>query len=141
MITAAHTLSRHKASTQCDNQTQMQERGIAEVVIPQSIESSPIIVPIVASLSQQLSDGWTTWITSRKPNKSSLVSSGANLNKLRIVYVEKDDDVRWIFWQALTQGNSHTVISEQDHWSKKDIEELEEAAEKGMCKGIAITVS
>jgi len=116
------------------------ERGIAEIVIPPSIASAPIISPIVASLSQQTSDGWITWITLTRPNKASLIASGANTNRLRIVYIDRNDDARWVFWQALAQGNSHTVIAEQSSWSKRDMEKLEIAAERGQCKGVAITL-
>lgn len=114
-------------------------RAIAEVIIPSFSDSDTIVPPIVASLSQQKSNRWTTWITSKTPNKDRLTTLGANLSRLRIVYINPNDDARWIIWQALAQGNSQYVIAEQGFYEKSDIALLESAAAQGNCTGIIIS--
>ncbi|MFT6221818.1 MAG: cell division inhibitor SulA [Candidatus Endobugula sp.] len=114
-------------------------RAVSEVIIP-SFSDSKIVVPtIIASLTQQASDRWTTWITTTVPNKALLSSLGACLSRLRIVYINPEKDTRWIIWQALAQGNSHNVIAEQTHFLPSDIERMEKAATQGKCKGMLIS--
>jgi cell division inhibitor SulA len=114
-------------------------RAVSEIIIP-SFSDSKIVVPtIIASLTQQASDRWTTWITTTVPNKTLLTSLGARLSRLRIVYINPEEDTRWIIWQALAQGNSHNVIAEQTHFLPSDIERMEKAATQGKCKGILIS--
>jgi hypothetical protein len=116
-------------------------RAVSEIIIP-SFSDSKIVVPtIIASLTQQASDRWTTWITTTVPNKALLTSLGARLSRLRIVYINPEEDTRWIIWQALAQGNSHNVIAEQTHFLPSDIERMEKAAAQGKCKGILISCS
>jgi cell division inhibitor SulA len=115
-------------------------RKIAELIIPSFTESNAIILPILASLSQQSGHQWTTWITHRTPSKATLESMGADLSRLRIVRIKKASDARWVVWQALAQGNSHTVIAEQECWGKDDIKDMELAADAGNCRGILVTL-
>jgi cell division inhibitor SulA len=117
-----------------------QPQKIAEIIVPNFSESSLIVLPIIASLSQQPSNQWMTWITHRKPSKAMLQSLGANLHHLRIVHTKKHEDCRWIAWQALAQGNSHTVIAEQGYWSKEDLYSMETAAEESNTRGILISL-
>jgi cell division inhibitor SulA len=115
------------------------KRAVSEIIIP-SFSDSKIVVPtIIASLTQQASDRWTTWITTTVPNKALLSSLGARLSRLRIVYINPEDDARWVIWQALAQGNSHNVIAEQAHFSPSDIQRMEVAATQGKCKGMMIS--
>lgn len=116
-------------------------RSISEIIIPSFSDSKAIVPTIIASLTQQASDRWTTWVTSTVPNKALLSSLGACLSHLRIVYIKPEEDARWVIWQALAQGNSHNVIAEQAHFSPSDIERMEIAAEQGQCKGMLISCS
>ncbi|MFT5420920.1 MAG: cell division inhibitor SulA [Candidatus Endobugula sp.] len=115
-------------------------RKIAELIIPSFTESNAIILPILASLSQQSGQQWTTWITHRTPSKAMLEQMGADLSRLRIVHIKKTSDARWVVWQALAQGNSHTVVAEQGHWRQDDIKDMELAADTGNCSGILVTL-
>ncbi|ODS24647.1 hypothetical protein AB835_02665 [Candidatus Endobugula sertula] len=117
------------------------KRCIVEVIVPHTIDSTLIVLPMISSLTQQTSERWITWVTHRTPNKQYLLNNGAKLDKLRIVHVTKYSDVRWITCQALVQNNSHTVVAEQDDWSDGDINLLESAGIKGNTQGIAITTS
>ena len=124
-----HTATIHKTTT----------RAISEVIIPSFNDSNTVVSTIIASLTQQNSDRWTTWITSTVPNKALLSSLGACLSRLRIVYIQPEDDARWVIWQALAQGNSHNVIAEQTAFSSSDIQRMEVAANQGECKGMLIS--
>ncbi len=116
-------------------------KQISELIIPHTQQSLPILSPIIASLSQQNKPQWTTWITCRMPNKYLLEKMGANLSCLRIIIADSDEDVRWLVWQALAQGNSHTVVAENTAWTHSDIKAMQEAAEQGLCEALLVTVS
>jgi len=118
---------------------QVNARAVSEVIIPSFADNNAIITPIIASLTQQTSDRWTTLITSRTVDKALLESLGAELSRLRIVYVAANADARWVIWQALAQGNSHNVIAEQAHFDTSDIEAMEVAAVEGKCNGILVS--
>jgi cell division inhibitor SulA len=119
--------------------TKQKPRAVSEVIIPSFTDSKIVVPTIIASLTQQASDRWTTWITTTLPNKALLSSLGACLSRLRIVYINPEEDTRWIIWQALAQGNSHNVIAEQAHFSPSDIQRMEVAAIRGKCKGMMVS--
>ncbi len=121
-------------------------RRMTEVIIPQGQNSSHIIFPLVASLSKQASNDsniatkenqrWITWITDRKPSSEQLSSFGADIESLRVIHTKKYNDSRWIIWEALNTGNSHTVIADLESITANDIEQMESAAANGNCMGI-----
>lgn len=111
---------------------------ITEVLIPQGQNSNAIVLPLVASLSGKQQPGWLTWITHRKPSKEQLDLLGARQQKLRIVHIKENTDSRWMMWEALAKGNSHTVIADNYILNKNDIAALEEAAIEGESLGISI---
>jgi cell division inhibitor SulA len=113
-------------------------KKIVVVAIPRFTDSNAIIFPIIASQSLPSSNKWATWITHRTPTKTDLALLGTDLSRLRIVHVSKETDNRWIVWQALAQGNSHTVIAEQEAWTNNDIGDMEDAAQHGGTKGILL---
>lgn len=119
-----------------------EELRLTEVIIPQSRNSGHIIFPLVASMtaqqSQEKQQHWVTWITDRKPSQQQLKQFGANTDVLRIIHTKKNDDNRWIIWDALNTGNSHTVIADVNSMNKSDIEQMEQAAANGNCSGILI---
>jgi len=138
---------RKNTSTQrhsSDNFQYAIKRRMTEVIIPQGQNSNHILMPLVASLSKQqeqsithnTSERWVTWITNRKPSKQQLDSFGSNNTNIRIIHTNLEQDNRWIIWEALNKGNSHTVIADIDSVSKNDIEQLEIAATEGDCVGI-----
>jgi cell division inhibitor SulA len=138
-IHSAHVMQKVPAEFGRAGNGDTKTRTVSEVIIPSFTDNSTIISPIIASLTQQTSDRWTTWITSRVVNKTLLESLGANLSRLRIVHVNANDDARWVIWQALAQGNSHNVIAEQTCFDACDIEAMEVAATEGKCHGILIS--
>ena len=113
-------------------------RHIAEIIVPQFSERDTLLLPMISAFTQQSSERWTTWITSRQPSKALLKSMKVDLSCLRIVHMDSSTDSRWVIWQALAQGNSHTVIAEQATYSSSDISAMEDAAARGDCKGILV---
>jgi cell division inhibitor SulA len=117
---------------------------MTEVFIPNGQNSNHILFPLVASLSkhretdstQNNATRWVTWITDRKPNKQQLDAFGSNNINIRIIHTRAKDDIRWIIWEALCKGNSHTVIADITNITKDDIEQFEAAAQQGLCVGI-----
>jgi len=114
------------------------QHRITEVLIPAGQNSNSIVMPLVASLSGKKTEGWLTWITHRKPSKEQLELLGAKENKLRIVHIKENIDSRWIMWEALAKGNSHTVIADSTMLDENDTTAFEKAAEQGNCLGISI---
>jgi cell division inhibitor SulA len=119
------------------------KRRMTEVIIPQAQNSNHILFPLVASLSKQeqnpsqlTGSRWVTWITDRKPNRQQLDSYGSNNTNIRIIHTRVQDDNRWIIWEALSKGNSHTVIADITSISTDDITQFESAARQGQCVGI-----
>ncbi len=121
------------------NDMPLKTSHLAEVIVPSVNDSQSIVLPIVASLSQQTSERWLTWITHHTPSKAILSMFSANFTHLRIVHIKKNSDARWVIWQALAQGNSHTVIAEQSHWEDSDKMDMEKAARIGDSKAVFIT--
>lgn len=131
------------------NEAQVQKSHISrvtEVIIPQTSNRDNIILPLVASMTKQKTasnqeknqDRWVTWITDRKPSYQQLKAFGANANSLRIIHVEESKDNRWIIWDALNTGNSHTVIADTHILNSGDIAEMETAASNGRCTGTLV---
>ncbi len=128
-----------KATPKTEDQI-AETRQVAEVIIPHIGDSHAVILPIIASLSQHSSDQWITWVTDRIPSKALLEAMGANLKGLRIVHADQAQDARWIAWQALAQGNSHTVIAERAYWSESDLNSMEEVAQESNTRGIMVAL-
>jgi cell division inhibitor SulA len=129
----SHQLSQRNASNAMTSK-------IVDVAIPRFTNVNAIIFPIIASQSLQSSTEWTTWITHRTPTKAGLAELGADLTRLRIVHVSKETDVRWMVWQALALGNSHTVIAEQTAWPNSDMMDMERAAQQGQTRAILMSL-
>ena len=125
-----------------------QHRRITEIIIPQGQNSNTIVFSLVASLSKQPAEKaitkksettrWVTWITGRKPNIQQMHNMGASANILRMVHTQKTNDYRWVLWEALRTGNSHTVIADMKCLSDSDLKDMEAAAAIGKCNGIIL---
>ena len=111
---------------------------VTEIIIPQAQQTTDIVFPLVAAFSQQVDSRWVTWLCTQKPSRSQLIQLGVNIEKLRVVHLNPQKDNRWLIWEAMNTGNSHTVICDQQGLDKSDLEELEKAAAKGNCTGVMI---
>ena len=117
----AHDLYRHK---------------IAEIVVANN-SSQALLMSIIATFSRY-NKRWLTWITDKVPSKQQLLTYGVNLKTLRLIYVNPYQDSCWLTWEALAQGNSHTVIAELGKLAGQDVHAMENAASLGDAQGIII---
>ncbi|MFT6790832.1 MAG: cell division inhibitor SulA [Cellvibrionaceae bacterium] len=118
--------------------TAQKQQRITEVMVPFKHQSSRIVLPLVASLSHSSCERWTTWITQYKPCREDLIRLGANVNALLVIRLQKETDPRWLIWEALKSGSSHTVISDHQRLSRDDLSDMEKAAAVGDSYGIAV---
>ena len=128
----------------------LKNKRLTEVIIPKGQNADMIVYPLVASISrcshQENSrdtdnPSWLTWVTDSKPNTRHISQLGASADALRIIHAGANKDYRWIIWEALHAGNSHTVIADLSNISHSDIEAMEIAAKQGNCSGIIINKS
>lgn len=114
---------------------------MTELVIPQTSNSDQIILPLVSSMtrsSMEVNARWLTWITYRKPSASVIKQFNPDCKHLRVIHINKHTDNKWIIWDALNCGNSHTVISDISSINEEEMVMMEEAALMGNCTGILI---
>jgi cell division inhibitor SulA len=116
---------------------------MTEVIIPQAQNSNHILLPLIASLSKQQQSPtsqacsrWITWITDRRPNRQQLDSYGSDNFNIRVIHTHVQDDNRWVIWEALSSGNSHTVVADITDITTDDLTQFEAAARQGQCVGI-----
>lgn len=113
--------------------------GLTELVLTgDNSQQMALIMPMIAYLSKQDDERWITWITAHKLDPKLLRTFGVNTNCLRIVHSQHPEDQRWIAWDALTLGNSHTVIASPGKLTKRDLTQLENAAKNGGAQGILL---
>ena len=123
--------------------------GITEIILPGqnsdtfSFDTSEIILPMLAHLSHNAQNKWLTWIRSKEDfsfriDKCTLENFGFDLNKLRIVYCQDSQDSLRIMWNALSNGNSDTVVANSDFVGKDQLRSLEHAAVKGGARGVLL---
>ena len=114
---------------------------IVEIVAARN-SMATLLIPIIATFSQydvsRYNKRWLTWITDRVPCKEQLLANGVNVKALRLIYVNCNRDNRWLTWEALAQGNSHTVITELNQLTSDEIAAMEKAAIQGGTQGIIV---
>ncbi len=113
--------------------------GITEIVLPsESTQEYLLVLPMLAHLSRQSETRWFTWIAPRGINRKVLQDFGFALDKLRIVYTANDEETLWMLWDALSMGNSDTVVASHESLSAEDLRKLELAACKGQSQGLLL---
>src|SRR5690625_6649682 len=91
---------------------------------------------MVAHLSQSHPDRWVTWVNPGAIDRQTLEHYGVNTKRIRLIHAANPRDVRWIAWEAMATGTSHTVIAAPGKLTRKDVQLLEEAAQRGLCQGL-----
>ena len=114
------------------------QSSITELVLTQhSPDEHLLLLPMVAHLSR-ITDRWITWVSPTRIDKSLLTSFGVDTNKIRLIQCDTEEDRRWILWEALSTGTSHTVIAAPGALSAEALSHLESAAHKGNSRGLLI---
>lgn len=111
--------------------------GITEIVLPNS-RSTSLYLPSLAFLSSQGNGRWLTWLVPRSISKAELESYRFDLSKTRFIYPKTQDHCFWLIWEALAEGNSHTVVGSPGKLSELQLNKLENAARVGSCNGLLL---
>lgn len=111
--------------------------GITEIVLPNN-QSSPLYLPSLAFLSAQGDGRWLTWLTSESMSKTTLKGYGFDLGKTRFIYPKSQEHCFWLIWEALAEGNSHTVVGSPGKLLEAQLSKLENAARVGGCNGLLL---
>ena len=111
--------------------------GITEIVLPNQ-QSSAIYLPSLAFLSREGMDRWLTWMVPQGITKSSLQQYGFDFAKTRFIYPKSEEQCFWLLWEALAEGNSHTVVGSPGRLTDDQLKRLEHAACTGRCHGLLL---
>lgn len=115
--------------------------GVTELVLTSdSPEQVALLLPMIAFLSNTCSDRWITWIAPHNISRELLESYGVNTRYIRVIHCQNPQTLLWITWEALSAGNSHTVISSPGKLTDKELTQLEVAAKIGECQGLLLRV-
>ena len=123
-------------------QTLQQNSGISEIIMPQrQNDSLELLLPMLAHLSRQTDERWMTWIAAPQLSKALVTHYGFNLNKVRLMHSQSDEESLWLSWEALNNGTSAYVVThlQQAHtFHAKERGQLEVAANYGYSRGLII---
>lgn len=112
--------------------------GITELVLTQMApEQHQLLLPMIAHLSKS-HQRWLTWLTPGPIDRGLLENYQVDLRSIRLIHTPEPSDSRWILWEALAEGNSHTVIASPGRLTERDFKQLETAARKGACQGLLL---
>ncbi len=112
--------------------------GISELFLTErSPELSVLLMPLLAHLSRD-DCRWITWIGPSRANRQLLEEYGVDIRRVRFVTTTTGEDQRWMVWEALRAGTSHTVIADGSALSEEDITQLDQAAQKGNSRALLI---
>lgn len=118
---------------------QSAQHGITELVITNTQDQyQHWLLPMIAHLSHLEADRWLTWINPNSIDKQALISYGADLGRIRLVHLNPHQTELWAVWEAMSAGNSHTVVASPGLTSAKQLAQLEQAADKGSCQGLML---
>lgn len=115
--------------------------GVTELVLTSdSPEQLALLMPMIAYLSNSSQDRWITWIAPHNISRELLESYGVNTRYIRVIHCHNPSSLLWVTWEALSAGNSHTVISSPGKLTDKELNQLEVAALQGNCQGLLLRV-
>jgi cell division inhibitor SulA len=118
---------------------QRQSSGVTELVLANdSLDQLALILPMIAFLSHSHTDRWISWITPHPIARKLLEAYGVNTGLIRFIHCEDGEKARWIAWEALAAGTSHTVIASPGKLGDKDMNQLELAAHQGNAQGLLL---
>lgn len=114
--------------------------GLTELVMTDfGGQQRGLILSMATQLSHSTDGRWLTWITSDRLLAQALRQCrDLAPDGLRLVYCAEEADQLWMTWDALSLGNSHTVIASPGRLSDRALGELESAAQRGNSQGILV---
>jgi len=118
--------------------------GLTELILSSNeTQQTQLLLPMLAQLTRLCGDQWITFVAldgfcEQLLNAEELKALGAEHHKIRIVRAHTPADARWITWEALKLGNSHTVIASPGKLSAVEFRQLELAAQAGNSQGLLL---
>lgn len=128
----SQTRAQHLDIYPCEKPTRL-----TELVVPNA-DHGTLLLPMLQYLSNQDADRWVTIISDKKVCQSWLKQQGVNTRTIRLIKAQDKKDALWMTWEAVANGNSHTVITELGVQTQPVIRELELAADEGDCRVIMV---
>ncbi len=111
--------------------------GVTEIVLAHQ-QSFPLILPMLAHMSNEPSDRWFTWMPPAKLTRADLAEFGFNLSRLRLIYPRNDLQCYWLTQQALLEANSSIVVASPGVLSDWQLAYLEYAARQSDATALLI---
>ncbi len=111
---------------------------LTEIVLTGFGSSIDMVMPMLASVSQQCSSKWLTWIGKGAPHKALVYRYNVNTSRLRTIQIEHNDEMLWCLWECLTNGTSNTVVACIDDLKEADRKKLEQACAIGNTNAIIL---
>ncbi|WP_075185247.1 SulA-like leucine-rich domain-containing protein [Teredinibacter haidensis] len=139
-IPAPHTLQATPKNI-ANAELRDQSASLTEIVLTRSHlgeNDYSLVMPMLAHLSQQSQTRWFTWIAPKGVTKGLLSRYRFNLEKVRVVYADTPNDILWLYWEALANGNSDTVVAEVSSLTDSEFSKLESACNQGLCRGLTL---
>lgn len=122
---------------------QVRNTGITELVLASERDPLRLLLAMIAQMTEAAGDQWVSFIAPEEIcdlllEKNQLHQAGVSLKHLRIVRAKAANDVLWMSWEALSLGNSHTVVAWTGEISELAIQQLENAANMGGSEGLVL---
>lgn len=135
---ASQTARRNDSTAQSITRGDATNSGITELVLTEhSPDAQLLLLPMLAHLSRN-HERWVTWISPTAIDRTTLDAYGVDMNRLRIIRCEDEESTRWILWEALNTGTSHTVIATPGELNDSGFAHLEEAAHASNSRALLI---
>jgi cell division inhibitor SulA len=97
-----------------------------------------LLLPMIAHISNSCRDRWITWVAPVQISREILEDYGVNTRCMRLIHARTPEEARWITWEALAAGNSHSVIANLGRLTEKELKDLELAAWRGQSQGLLL---
>ncbi len=107
------------------------------VLTKHSPDAERLLLPMLAHLSRD-TQRWVTWIYDTPVDRKLLNTYGVDTGKIRFIHTDSDECTRWLLWEALSTGTSHTVIATLNELNEEHLILLEKAANEGSSHGLLI---
>ena len=120
--------------------TQHPGEKLTEIILScQQFNAIDAVLPMLAYLSHQSTERWLTWIAPPADiNRELLIAFGFNLERIRLIHPASQHDASWLFWNALKQGNSATVVISGNKLNEKELLACEQAAAMGDARALVL---
>lgn len=126
-------------SIRIQNPAPSRPTGLTQLVLGSDQATNiALLLPMIAHLSWQDDSRWLTWIAPQGIDRALLERFGVNSRCVRLIHPRQSDACRWIAWEALASGTSHTVVVAPETLNERELQALEGAARTGEAQAIVL---